>query len=449
MHIQPTRLTLLDLPFLIRNISISVIISWIGWNCPAAMAQAPNTSEWRFYAQRTELAPAYWIENKVLFKGRPTLALAGNGKNFINGSWRHRYDIQPGRFYRLTTYFKPKNIKQLNRSILAQLAWFDDSDKQVGFVEFPAPRAREADSGWYVLQQIYQAPAGASEARIDLILRWSAGGTVHFGGTTLQQVTSIPSRKVRLATVHHRPVNTANSKASLHEFGAFLNLAGEQGADIVCLPEAITLVGTGKTFLEVSEPVPGPTTKYLGQLAKKHDMYIVAGLVEKEAQLFYNTAVLLDRNGKLAGKYRKASLPREEIDEGLTPGNSFPVFDTDFGKIGILICWDLHFPESARMLALQGAEVILFPNWDSDAVLVKARSIENQVYLVSSTYSETMKSGIFDRNGKLLREATSSNPVAIVDVDLNKNNIWPWVGNFKNRLQRELPDIKAIKYESY
>jgi predicted amidohydrolase len=132
----------------------------------------------------------------------------------------------------------------------------------------------------------------------------------------------------------------------------------QQKADIVCLPEGITVVGTGKKYAEVAEPIPGPSTKFLGEQAARHRLYIVAGLYERAGKAIYNTSVLIGRDGRLAGKYRKVCLPREEIDGGLTPGQDYPVFDTDFGRIGMMICWDVHFPEVARALAAKGAEVI-------------------------------------------------------------------------------------------
>jgi predicted amidohydrolase len=118
------------------------------------------------------------------------------------------------------------------------------------------------------------------------------------------------------------------------------------------LPEGITLVGTGNNYISASEPVPGPTTEFLGEIAKNHKIYIVAGILEKEGKTVYNTAIMIDRNGELAGKYRKVSLPREEIEGGVTPGVSFPVFKTDFGTVGMMICWDVTFPEAARTLGV-------------------------------------------------------------------------------------------------
>ncbi|MCK5468390.1 MAG: carbon-nitrogen hydrolase family protein, partial [Cyclobacteriaceae bacterium] len=251
-------------------------------------------------------------------------------------------------------------------------------------------------------------------------------------------------RLVRLASIHHRPENTASTQENLEQFKEYIHMAGDQKADIVCLPEGITMVGTRKTYVEVSEVIPGPTTKYLGQLAKEHNMYIIAGIIERDGPVVYNTSVLINRNGEFQGKYRKAALPREEIDGGITPGDNFPVFDTDFGKVGMMICWDVYFPEPARMLAMQGAEIIFMPIWGGNLTLAKARAIENQVYLVSSTYD--MKTGVFDKAGELLVEGTTENPVVVVEVDLNKRKLWNWLGVFRNRIQRELPSAKAINY---
>jgi len=83
--------------------------------------------------------------------------------------------------------------------------------------------------------------------------------------------------------------------------------------------------------------------------------------LKKQGDVFYNTSVLINRTGSVAGKYRKLSLPREEIDGGVTPRDSLPVFNTDFGRIGMMICWDVTFPETARTLAREGAEMIFLP----------------------------------------------------------------------------------------
>ncbi|MBL8235399.1 MAG: carbon-nitrogen hydrolase family protein, partial [Bryobacterales bacterium] len=118
----------------------------------------------------------------------------------------------------------------------------------------------------------------------------------------------------------------------------------------------------------------GPTTESLGKVAKQRKAYIVAGIYEREGGAIYNTAVLIDRAGEVAGKYRKVYLPREEVEGGLTPGAHFPVFSTDFGKLGLMICYDVFFSDPARHLTNQGAEIIAMPIWGGDEDLAKARA---------------------------------------------------------------------------
>jgi predicted amidohydrolase len=426
------------------NLVLIVVSIIIITNCSTPRKPTLQNTYWQFQSQREEIEPVHWIEMDIRYDGEPTLAIAGVGKAYVNGSWTNSYQITPGKYYEFITYFKPDNISQLDRTVLSQIIWQTEDGKRIDFIEFPATKARETKEGWYSIKQSYQVPEGAVRARIDLFYRWDAEGKVYFGGTSFKETNAIIPRLVRLGAIHHQPKNTASSQENLEQFEAFIHIAGEQNTDIVCLPEGITIAGTGKTYVEVSEPIPGPTTKFLGQLAEKHNMYIVAGIYEREGSVVYNTAILLGRNGELQGKYRKVALPREEIDGGITPGDSFPVFDTDFGRIGMMICWDVYFPEPARMLSLNGAEVIFMPIWGGNLTLARARAIENQVYLVSSTYN--MKTGVFDKTGELLTEGTAENPVVVVEVDLNQRELFPFLGEFRNRITRELPSSKSINY---
>jgi predicted amidohydrolase len=112
-----------------------------------------------------------------------------------------------------------------------------------------------------------------------------------------------------------------------------------------------------------------------------------------------------------------------------------------------MICWDVSFPETARTLAQKGAEVIFLPIWGGNLTLTKARAIENQVYIVSSSYD--MISAVFDQEGEVLKQATTGNPVVVTEVDLSKQKLWPWLGDFKNRIPTEMPPQKAIQDKSY
>lgn len=350
--------------------------------------------------------------------------------------------VTPGEFYEFRTQFQAVNVKEdHNRSILARVIWLDSRGNQAALPEYPATDFESSEADWNVIRGVYEAPPKASSAKLELVFRWARSGSVLFRRTSFTGTARLEPREATIATVHFRPTNSKSSRENLEKFAGYIKQAAAKNADIVLLPEGITLAGTGLTYLEASEPVPGPSTEFLGRIAASLGIYIVANIYEREAEALYNTSVLLDRKGRIFGKYRKVCLPREEIDGGLTPGDAFPVFDTDFGRIGLMTCWDLFFPEPARSLSRKGAEIIFMPIWGGNLNLARARAIENQVYLVSSTYD--MKTGVFDRTGALLVEGTETDPVALARIDLNERIMWPWLGDFKSRIPREKPPAKV------
>jgi len=409
----------------------------------SAFGQQIAFSDWKFESQRKEITPKWFVDTSVMYEGKPTLAIAGGGKEYVNGHWYSITAVEPGEYVQFQSHFISSGVEELNRSILTRIFWLDDSGKNIGYPEYPATSIDNTKGAWNSMRQLYRVPDNATKAKIELVYRWDANGIVHFGGISLAKATPPKPRIVRVAAIHHRPRNSKSSEENLIEFSKLIVKAANQKADIVCLPEGITLVGTNLNYISASEAIPGPTTKFLGDIARKYKLYIVAGILERSGDTVFNTAVLLDRDGNLAGKYRKVSLPQEEIDGGITPGNSFSVFDTDFGKIGLMICWDVTFPEPARSLAQKGAEIIFMPIWGGDVNLTKARAIENQVYVVSSTYD--MITAVFDQEGKVMKEATDNNPVIVADIDLNKQKLWPWLGDLKSRIFREIPSQKAVR----
>jgi predicted amidohydrolase len=201
----------------------------------------------------------------------------------------------------------------------------------------------------------------------------------------------------------------------------------------------MTSINTELSSVEASESVPGPSTDYLGIFAEYYGIYIVGDVFERVGEAVYNTAVLIDPNGDLVGTFRKTCLPREETDGGVAPGDSFPVFDTDFGRIGMMICWDSQFPLPARMLTLAGAEIIFMPNWGETRECTIARCIENQVYIVSSTNSLNHDSAVLSRQGEVIVQASTSEPVVVTELDLDQREYLWWIGDYKHRRLREMP----------
>jgi predicted amidohydrolase len=293
----------------------------------------------------------------------------------------------------------------------------------------------EPEGEWVRLFGTFQVPEKATGVDLELFFGWAANGVVWWDDISLEEVSRPPERIVRVATVFHRPRETGAPEKSVAEFCQKVAEAAAYRPDIVCLPEGITVIGTGKTYCDVAEPVPGPTTATLGAVARQYGCYLVAGLYEREGAIVYNTSVLLNRQGQLVGKYRKTHLPNEEFTEGITPGDEYPVFPTDFGTVGMMICWDVQFPEPARALAAKGAEMILLPIWGGNEILARARAIENHVTLVTSSYD--MKTAVINPRGDFLCEATVEKPIAICEVNLDEKIIQEWIGDMKGRTIRE------------
>lgn len=162
-----------------------------------------------------------------------------------------------------------------------------------------------------------------------------------------------------------------------------LDGAGARRPDIAILPELFT-------GLKVSSTVPGPETRAIGALARKHGMYVVAPFYVKQDGRLFNSSVLLDRKGEVLGQYCKVHLwPWEAPVFGVTPGSELPVFTLDFGVLGLCICHDHLFPETARTLALKGAEVICCSTRMPDPFqlpwleISRVRALENQAFVVS------------------------------------------------------------------
>ena len=433
----------------IALVVLRVLLSSVQLPLAAAAAQTPPAGAadggWAFRAPRAEIAPRAWVDREVTHEGAATLALAGRGSAAVDGCWTRAVEVEPGSFVRFEAWYRAEKVEEQLRCILARVVWRGADGGRVEQPEYPATVQRCGPDGWGRVLQTYRVPEGAARAELELIYRWDADGEVRFGSARLEPVAAPAPRTVRVAAVHHRPSGNRTAAENVEEFCRFVARAGAAGADFVCLPEGITVVGTGQSYVEASEPVPGPTAQRLGAAAREHGLHIIAGVYEREGAAVYNTAVVIGPDGALLGKYRKVCLPREEIEGGITPGDDLPVFDTAFGRIGVMICWDVFFPEPARVLARKGAEIIFLPIWGGNLTLARARAIENQVYLVSSTYD--MKTAVFDREGEILGEATDADPVVIRELDLDERTLWPWLGAFRARIPREMPALRAWQPE--
>ena len=403
----------------------------------SAFAEGVASDGWRPYSPREEIAPRSWVEREA--QAGLVLGLAGRGDDAVDGRWAREVPAVPGKTYAFGAAYRAKGVDSPSRSVLARLVWLDAAGETMRPMEYPLVGETGPD-GWTRVAGVYRAPQEAARARLELHLRWTATGEVRWRDASFEEATLPGPRRVTLAAVNHGPRGTKSPQESRERFVRLVEEAAARGADIVCLPEGITTAGNGLAYAQAAEPVPGPSTAFLGDLAKRLGIWIVAGIYEREGPHLYNTAILVGRDGSLAGRYRKMSLPDEEIEGGLTPGSEAPVFETDFGRVGLMICWDSSYPEVAHALAAGGAEVILMPIAGGVEALVQARAIENQVHVVASGYD--FRTGIFDRKGERIADAKTDPEVVVATVDLAAAALWPWVGNWRARIAREAPLVK-------
>jgi N-carbamoylputrescine amidase len=227
--------------------------------------------------------------------------------------------------------------------------------------------------------------------------------------------------KIGLVQMASGPDPARNLKKAVERVRA----AAKRGARIVCLPELFRTQyfcqREDASLFDLAEPIPGPTTNALAEVARKEKVAVIASVFEKRAAgVYHNTAAVLDSTGALTGLYRKMHIPDDPLYYEkfyFTPGDlGFRAFDTQAGKVGVLICWDQWYPEGARLTALQGAHILFYPTaigWhpsekkkhgmgqhDAWRTIQRAHAIANGVY-VAVVNRVGHESG--DVNGKAAR----------------------------------------------
>jgi predicted amidohydrolase len=227
----------------------------------------------------------------------------------------------------------------------------------------------------------------------------------------------------------------ADLDANLLKAKALIDVAVEQGGRLIVLPE---LFNTGyrveENDVEMAETIPGPTTGWMEQTARESNAYLVASILEIGSSngVVYDTAILVGPQG-LVGTYRKTHLWDTE-NVRFKRGEEFPVFDTDLGKIGLQICYEVGFPEGARILTLKGADILVYPSafgkarlyaWD---LASRSRALENGAFVIAANRTGTEKnettfgghSRIVDPRGNVLAEAQGEDDVVVVEINLQQ-----------------------------
>lgn len=281
----------------------------------------------------------------------------------------------------------------------------------------------------------------------------------------------------------------AEQSKNLEEAVNQISQAAEQGAQIICLQELFNgpyfcTVEDEQRF-DLAEPIPGPTTEKLQELAKQHSVVIIAPLFERRAAgVYHNSAAVIDADGSLCGVYRKMHIPDDPLYYEkfyFTPGDStgenaaYKVFNTKYAKIGVLICWDQWYPEAARITSLLGAEILFYPTaigwhpaekeqvgetqWSAWQTMQRSHAIANGVFVAAvNRVGHEATSGTdgiefygrsfcCDPYGQVIAEAATAEPALLfADCDLKRieqaRRGWPFLRD--RRIDSYAPITKRI-----
>lgn len=246
--------------------------------------------------------------------------------------------------------------------------------------------------------------------------------------------------------------------------GTYIEKIKAENPDFVILPEMFCCPYQTENFPVYAEKEGGPSWQAMSDYARKYHIYLIAGSMPEADDVgkVYNTSYIFDRDGKQIGKHRKAHLFDINVKNGqhfkesdtLTSGDHATVFDTEFGKMGVMICYDIRFPEFVRTMALDGARMIFVPaafnmttgpaHWE---LTFRARALDNQIYMLGCAPARDTQAGyiswghsiVTDPWGKVMKQLDEKEGILIEEIDLDR----------EDQIREQLPLLKHRKSEMY
>jgi predicted amidohydrolase len=279
-------------------------------------------------------------------------------------------------------------------------------------------------------------------------------------GAKIRSTSNSPPRKVIIGTAmqsfwgQYPGLNNrlAQLGGMVDQMAAQAKMKFGRGLDLAVLPETAITGEAGPDALASSVPFEGPVQDLFARKAREHNCYIVVPtylLDSKEKKLCSNAAILVGRKGETVGTYRKVhlvvSLERGTMEGGSTPGNALPVFDCDFGKLGIQICYDMEFDDGWIELARRGAELIAWPTQSPQTSQPAFRAKEHRCYIVSSTWRHN--ASIFEPTGKIAEQIKPPQGILVHELDLSYA-LLPWSSKLRNgeALRKAFGDKVGFRY---
>ena len=321
----------------------------------------------------------------------------------------------------------------------AMLEWLDEPGASVSL-----KRVLLDGRDGYSWEGRHVAPANTKALRVALFHynqlspppEWSANDAEF----RCQETEPMAPRHARLAVAFQQAAIQATVEGNIQVLVDTVREAGKQKIDLLCMTETLPGRNVEASMEDRAVSLDDPRLQPLWTAIQESGLWTVFSLLEKRSDenhgtLLYNTALLISSDGAIVGTYSKRQLTVSELEHGVTPGQDYPVFTTPWGKLGILICWDGWFPESATALARKGAEIICMPlagdgnpqHWEHGW---RTRAIDNQVFWLTSVTADCASgapSRIISPAGEVLAETREPDSLAIAEVDIAQREELFWL----------------------
>ncbi|MCU1509468.1 MAG: ramA 4 [Glaciihabitans sp.] len=401
------------------------------------MSSSPISADAQPWGPRNELTPI------LARSANGNLRVESNGSAGCYGGWDVPFSLEDQlRHLLVSVRVRWADLQRGPASLEAMALWVRPDMTTHSWAPL---EVTEQDGDWSTMRsRVLERPAGC-KLIVRVQIRWSSTGWSEWADWRVDQASAPDALPMRLAAGSSKTTGpTPSITRNRDRFLELCRRAGDDNVDLLCLPETIFSQDlgepSGQGLVEQAVEIPGEHIAPFLSLAKEYEMALAFSVLERSGELVYNTALLIDARGNIALKYRKVHLAIREAWRGVTPGDSFHAARLEplGAHVGLNICMDSSSPESARLVAAAGAEILLLPiendfratAWRATpeesapfslprwSVIQQSRALDNHMYVVAAR-NAGVGSGIFGPDGTVLAMDYGDSPLVTADVDLH------------------------------